>query len=198
MKKIIIIIFLLISIKAYCQTNHYLAFGTKETISLKSEYTFSNLFAVSPSDNLTLFYLGYIFNIKNSYLSLNVNSGLFSEDQYSQSSLDINYAYAVFTKDKNNITFKLQPLVGIGYTSDYVRGKGLNNDFIELRNNLTKYQYGIGSMFIDKNGVFAGVNIYHILSNSTNWKNLTSNKNLDNSYNLNQLQFDFRLGFSIR
>lgn len=50
-------------------------------------------------------------------------------------------------------------------------------------------------MVMDKKGEYASINICHLLSNSSNWKNVTLDKNLNSSYSLNQLQIDLRLGF---
>lgn len=165
---------------------------------MKSKYNFTNLFAETPSVNLSLISLGYTFNMNKSYLTANINGVLFSEEQYSQSSVDINYAYSVYSNEKNEIKFDILPVIGFGYTSDYVRGKGLNSTFVELRNNLFTVQYGLSSMFFNKKGLFAGINIYHMMSNASNWINASNNAKMDNIYNLNQLVFDFRLGFRLK
>ncbi len=177
------------------QINHYFTVGNKETIGLKGSYNFENLFAETPSINLSIFYIGYTFQAKNNFITANFNGILFNEKQYSQSSLNLEYAYTVFKFDKNDHTFHLQPTIGIGRTSDYVRGKEVNNSFIELRNNLNTFQYGFNAMVMDKKGEYASINICHLLSNSSNWRNVTLNKDLNSSYSLNQLQIDLRLGF---
>jgi hypothetical protein len=195
MNKILSTILLFFYLAAKSQTNHYFIVGDKLKLDLKQNYNFENLLAESPSVSPSLFYIGYTLQLNKSFITANFNSILFNESQYSQSGINIDYAYTVFKFDKNDHTFYLQPTIGIGRTSDYVRGKGINNSFIELRNNLYTFQYGFNAMVMDKKGEYASVNICHLLSNSSNWRNVTLDKNLNSSYSLNQLQIDFRLGF---
>jgi len=50
-------------------------------------------------------------------------------------------------------------------------------------------------MLVDKKGAFASINTCHLLINSSNWRNVSLDKNSINTYSLIQLQFDFRLRF---
>ncbi|AMS26863.1 hypothetical protein AEM51_07365 [Bacteroidetes bacterium UKL13-3] len=199
MKLNILALFIVLFVKnVACQSNHCLSIGFNETVSLNRQYSFFNLFNERPSNNLSLFSLGYIFNNNRSFINANINSTLSSEDQYSQNSVNIKYGYSIYNKERNEINLHLIPTIGTGYSSDYVKGKGLNNNFVAISTNMFIYRYGMDAIFVNKNGIFAIVGIYHAYSNVTNWRNTETNKKLDGSYRLNKLEIEFGLGFRFK